>query len=157
MAVGTLISTHDGSSVVSHDDIIKWKHFPRYWPFVRGNSPVTGEFPTQRPVTQSFDIFFDLHLNKRLSEQSWGWWFETLSCPLWCHCNEYPLSCLCFSQPSGKHETILFLYKLTLISPMVPRLESLEYSRKSYVNSMAGNTLVMEGARSLAAMILMLK
>ena len=29
-----------------------------------GNSPVTGEFPTQRPVTQSFDIFFDLHLNK---------------------------------------------------------------------------------------------
>ena len=19
-----------------HDDVIKWKHFPRYWPFVRG-------------------------------------------------------------------------------------------------------------------------
>ena len=31
-----------------------------------GNSPVTGEFPAQRPVTRSFDIFFDLHLNKRL-------------------------------------------------------------------------------------------
>ena len=31
-----------------------------------GNSPVSGEFPLQRPVTQSFDIFFDLHLNKRL-------------------------------------------------------------------------------------------
>ena len=28
-----------------------------------GNSPVPGEFPTQRPVTQSFDIFFDLRLN----------------------------------------------------------------------------------------------
>ena len=27
-----------------------------------GNSPVTGEFPTQRPVTQSLDVFFDLHL-----------------------------------------------------------------------------------------------
>ena len=34
-----------------------------------------GEFPTQRPVTRSFDVFFDLRLNKRLSKQSWGWWF----------------------------------------------------------------------------------
>ena len=34
-----------------------------------GNSPVTGEFPAQRPVTQGFDIFFDLRLNKRLSKQ----------------------------------------------------------------------------------------
>ena len=32
-----------------------------------GNSPVPDEFPTQRPVTRSFDIFFDLRLNKRLS------------------------------------------------------------------------------------------
>ena len=46
-----------------------------------------GDFPTQRPVTRSFDVFFDLRLNKRLSEQSWGWWFETLSCPLWRHRN----------------------------------------------------------------------
>ena len=46
-----------------------------------------GEFPTQRPVTRSFDVFFDLRLNKRLSKQSWGWWFEMLSCPLWRHCN----------------------------------------------------------------------
>ena len=44
-----------------------------------------GEFPTQRPVTRSFDVFFDLRLNKRLSKQSWGRWFETLSrpFPLW--------------------------------------------------------------------------
>ena len=47
-----------------------------------------GEFPAQRPVTQSFDIFFGLHLNKRLSKQSWGWWFETLSRSLWRHRNE---------------------------------------------------------------------
>ena len=51
-----------------------------------GNSPVPGEFPAQRPVTRSFDVFFDLRLNKRLSKQSWGWWFETLSRPLWRHC-----------------------------------------------------------------------
>ena len=48
-----------------------------------GNSPVPGEFPTQRPVTRTFDVFFDLRLNKRLSKQCRGWWFETLSCPLW--------------------------------------------------------------------------
>ena len=52
-----------------------------------GNSPVTGEFPTQRPVTQSFDVFLDLHLNKRLSKQPWGWWFETPPRSLWRHCN----------------------------------------------------------------------
>ena len=45
------------------------------------------EFPTQRPVTRSFDIFFDLRLNKRLSKQSWGWWFETPSWSLWRQCN----------------------------------------------------------------------
>ena len=48
---------------------------------------VPGEFPAQRPVTRSFDVFFDLRLNKRLSKQSWGWWFETISRPLWGHCN----------------------------------------------------------------------
>ena len=52
-----------------------------------GNSPVTGEFPSQRPVTWSFDVFFDLRLHKRMSKQSWGWWFETPSRPLWRHCN----------------------------------------------------------------------
>ena len=46
-----------------------------------------GEFPTQRLVTRSFDVFFDLRPNKRLSKQPWGWWFETLSWPLWRHCN----------------------------------------------------------------------
>ena len=52
-----------------------------------GNSPVAGEFPAQRPVTRSFDVFSDLRLNIRLSKQSWGWWFETPSRPLWRHCN----------------------------------------------------------------------
>ena len=47
-----------------------------------------GEFPTQRPVTRSFVVFFDLCLNKRLSKQSWGWWFQTLSGPLWRHGND---------------------------------------------------------------------
>ena len=54
-----------------------------------GNSPVTGEFPAQRPVTGSFDAFVVLHLNKQLSKQSWGWWFETHSCSSFRHCNEW--------------------------------------------------------------------
>ena len=71
----------------SHDDVIKWKHFPRYWPFVRGihrslvNSPHKGQW------CGALIFFFDLRLNERLSKQSWGWWFETLSRPLWRHCN----------------------------------------------------------------------
>ena len=51
-----------------------------------GNSPVTGEFPSQMPVTRSFDILFDLCLNERLSKWLRGWWFETPSRSLWCHC-----------------------------------------------------------------------
>ena len=42
-----------------------------------------GEFPAQRLVTRNFDVLFDLRLNKRLSKQSWGWWFETLPRPFW--------------------------------------------------------------------------
>ena len=52
-----------------HDDVIKRKHLPRYWPFVR-------------LVTRSFDVYFDLYRNKRLSKQSRCWW----CCPLWRHC-----------------------------------------------------------------------
>ena len=53
-----------------------------------GKSPVTGGFPSQRPVTRSFDIFFDLLMNKRLSKKPKRRWFETPSRPLWRHCND---------------------------------------------------------------------
>ena len=69
-----------------------WRHqmetFSALLAICAGNSPVPGEFPTQRPVTRSFDDFFDLRLNKRLSKQWRGWWFETLSRPLWSYRNE---------------------------------------------------------------------
>ena len=68
-----------------------WRHqmetFSALLALCAGNSPVTGEFPSQRPVTRSFDVFFDLHLNKRLSKQSWAWWLKTPSYSLWRHCN----------------------------------------------------------------------
>ena len=69
-----------------------WRHqmetFSALLVLCAGNSPVPGEFPAQRPVTRSFDVFFDLRPNKRLSKQWWGWWFETLSSPLWRHWND---------------------------------------------------------------------
>ena len=52
-----------------------------------GNSPVTGEFPAQKPMTRSFDVSFDPRPNKRLSKQSRGCWFKTPSRSLWRHCN----------------------------------------------------------------------
>ena len=54
-----------------HNDVIKWKHFPRYWPAANGT-----------------ELWYFLRLNKRLSEQSWRRWFETPSRSLWRHCNE---------------------------------------------------------------------
>ena len=73
-----------------------WRHqmetFSALLAICAGNSQVAGEFPTQRPVTRSFDVFFDLRLNKRLSKQSLGWWLETISRPLWRHRNQSILS-----------------------------------------------------------------
>ena len=68
-----------------------WRHqmetFSALLALCAGNSPVTGEIPTQRPVTRSFDAFFYLRLNIQFSIESWGWWFETPLCLLWRHCN----------------------------------------------------------------------
>ena len=75
------------SLIVIHDDVIKWKTFPRYWPFVWGihRSPVNSLHKGQ--WRGGLGVFFDLRLNKRLSKQSWGWRLETLSRSLWRHCN----------------------------------------------------------------------
>ena len=91
------------------------KHSPRYWPFFAGNSPVTGEFPAQRPVTRKFDAFFDLSLNKRLSKQSWSWWCETLSRPLWRHSNGKwdPLKFGSFNLSPLPPEACLLVYQCT--------------------------------------------
>ena len=66
-----------------------WRHqietFSALQALCAGNSPV----PAQSPVTRSFDVFFDMRLNKRLSKQPWGWWFETPSWSLWRQCNSH--------------------------------------------------------------------
>ena len=77
--------------MIAHINKTWWRHqmetFSALLAICAGNSPVTGEFPTQRPVTRTFDVFFDMRLNEPLSKQSWGWWFETRSFSLWHHCN----------------------------------------------------------------------
>ena len=76
-----------------------------------GNSLGTGEFASQRPVTLSFDVFFDMRLNQQLSKQ-WRWrWFVMPSCSLWHHCNE-----LC-DWPSGNKSTLNKVHKSFVNSP----------------------------------------
>ena len=89
---------HKVPQVISHREmqlrgmcISWWRHqmetFSALLVLFEGNSPVTGEFPSQGPVTRTFDVFFDLRLNKRLSKPSRRRWFETPSRSLWRHCN----------------------------------------------------------------------
>ena len=58
--------------------------------------PLCGESTGHRwiPHTKSsdaeFTVLFDLRVNERLSKQSWGWSFETPSCPLWRQSNGFP-------------------------------------------------------------------
>ena len=61
----------------SHDDIIKWKHFPCYWPFVQGIHRSTVNSPHKGQWRRALIFSLICTLNK----QSWGWWFETLSHP----------------------------------------------------------------------------
>ena len=95
-----------------------WRHqmetFSAWLALCVGNSLVTGEVPAQRPVTRSFGVFFDLRLNKPLSKQSWGWWFETPSYSLWRHCNGiYWIYLLqCHSHPLVAYDELIPWYSL---------------------------------------------
>ena len=83
-----LLTTVDRKGYYAHT---WWRHqmetFFALLALCAGNSPVTDEFPSQWPVMRSFDVFSDLCLNKPLSKQSWGSWFEMPSHSLWLHCN----------------------------------------------------------------------
>ena len=53
-------------SILLNKRISWWRHqmktFSALLALCAGNSPVTGEFPSQRPVTRSFDVSFDMRL-----------------------------------------------------------------------------------------------
>ena len=78
----------------------------------------TGEFPTQRPVTRNFDVFFDLHLNKWLCKQSLGWWFETPSRPSWRHCNAIMAQRFTGSRWINFPRWIVFSYRFIYQGPL---------------------------------------
>ena len=87
-------------------DIAWWRH--QMETFFRVTGHLCGKFtghPAQRPVTRSFQVFFDLHLNKRLSKQSWGWWSETPSRPLWRHWNGILIILWASQTRQGSHTT----------------------------------------------------
>ena len=92
--------------------------------FCAGNSPVIGEFRSQRPVTRSFDGFFDLHLNECLCKQSWGWWFETSSHSLGRHCNAYMKN-----TPTISSSTFQIL-----LNPLRPRLNRRPFTDDIFEN-----------------------
>ena len=100
-----------------------WRHemeiFSALLAICAGNSMVFGEFPAQRPVTRSLDVLFDLRLNKRLSKQSSGWWFETPSCPLWRHRNDNDVTWASCCLKSSV--TWLFANKLLMLSAKIHR------------------------------------
>ena len=140
---------HD-AQIPLQDDAIKLKYFQRYWPFVMGIhwSPVD---PSQRPVTQSFEVFFDLRLNKRLSKQSRRWRFETLSHPLWRHCNGNP-ACVDFSSvcinPSiclfdDRVDSVGFIFFLYFEKLQIDIMMTSSYGKKSALRALcAGNSPV---------------
>ena len=70
-----------------HDDIIKWKHFPRYWPFVRGIHRLPVDSPIKGQWRGALMLSLICAWNKRLNKQSRRRWFETESRSLWRHCN----------------------------------------------------------------------
>ena len=71
-----------------------------------GNSSVAGEFTTQRPVTQSCDVFFDLRLNTRLSKQWWGWYLR-------CHHNHHDVTVMSSQHTRESNHDIQFSCAIT--------------------------------------------
>ena len=81
-------NTEDYDAIVFHDDVINSALLAfALLALCAGNSRWSVNSPTKASGAEPWCLFFYLRLNKRLSKQSWGWWFETQSCPLWRHCN----------------------------------------------------------------------
>ena len=70
--------------VFYHDDVMKWRHFPRNWPFVRGIHR-SGWIPRTKASDAELWCFLWSVPEYKCSKQSWGWWFEMPSWSLWRH------------------------------------------------------------------------
>ena len=78
-----LITIHDMFPSLYDESVMTSSNIFRVTGPLCGELTGPDEIPAQRPVTRRYDVFFDLRLNKRLSKQPWGWWFETPSWSLW--------------------------------------------------------------------------
>ena len=92
--ISTVFFTILRNKIKGKSCLVKFSTFPDFIMMTSSNGNIFlvavllgREFPSQRPVTQSFDVFFDLCLNKRLSKPSRRWWFDTPSRSLWRHRN----------------------------------------------------------------------
>ena len=129
-----------------HDDVIKWKHFLRYWLFVRRihRSPMNSHHKGAK-----LWCFLDLRLNKRLSKHLRRRWFQTPSRPSWRHCNEriennvpyrlpsWVMGCLCWFcgwpmfyhflfAPIYNGSAVIILYKL------FSKIQAVDQAQKYY-------------------------
>ena len=118
-----------------HDDVIKWKQFPHYWPFVRGihQSPVNSPHKGQWHGALMFSLIYAL--NERLSKQSWGWSFETPSRSLWRHYNA-----LRFESWASIH---LAVRRLTAVLVVVNFISDRQYKNKDNLLTKQNTTLVI--------------
>ena len=91
-----------------------------------GNSPVTGVFPSQRPVTWSFAVFFDLRVNKRLSKQSWDGDLKR-------HCAHYDVTVMMSIQygvPSILYMSYVTFYRYQCVFHVISRIQISDYTRR---------------------------
>ena len=99
----------------------RWRHkmetFSALLVICAGNSPVFGQFLSQRPVTRNFDVFFVPRLTKRLSKHWRRRRFETRSGSLWRHCKVFYLEYYHQVQESdiGKHSMVSFIIDGTFV------------------------------------------
>ena len=77
-----------------HNDIIKWKHFPRYWPFVRGIHGSPGNSPHKGQWRGDLMLSLICALNKRLTKLASGCWLKSPAGPLWRHSNGHEMEML---------------------------------------------------------------
>ena len=140
----------------SHQNASWWRHqmetFSVLLVLCVGNSPVPGEFPAQRPMMWSFDVFFDLRPNKWLSKQSWGWWFEMQLRSLWRHCNaqltSYSLNMMaCYSRFSRNRHLGVPYFRLFSERGVVPCEADRRHSAHWKYMAAAKSTLQIQCSR----------
>ena len=115
--------------------------------FLHPNLSVNGEFPSQRPVTRSFGVWFDLYLNKQLSKQSWGWWVEMPSRSLWRHFNEDPLN-KSFSQKINVSYVEIRMFRVKWLKTMTSFVASPGHQYPQYCNNVIHSVYTIIKKRS---------